>query len=94
MPRYFVKITADHWTAKNNLHRDFQKHCYTIERVILDNESQKDEFINDLKNKAAALSEKHNRCKPLDFHTFRSDKTSEAVGVLGVSHVTLYKERE
>lgn len=65
MKRYFTRITADHWVAKNKLAEEAKQLALRMERLLLHEDTlqlYKDTFIQAVKD----LNAKYPRCKPLD----------------------------
>lgn len=64
MKRYFTRITADHWVAKNKLAEEAKQLALKMERLIIHEDtlqSYRDAFIQSVKE----LNDKYPRCKPL-----------------------------
>lgn len=92
--RYFTKVTADHWTAKNNLEKEWKEICRGSECQILENEEQKEQYIHGLKTACIALNAKHARCKSLAFSDWTPANTNiTLVGVSYVSTISIYQEK-
>jgi len=63
---YVSRITADYWTAKNNLEKAAKKLAKEMDcKLIM--ESELNAFKKDLRDKIKLLNQEFNRCKPLDF---------------------------
>ena len=66
MKIYFTKITADHWTAKNNLYKDAHKLAHDMDRRIMP-EADLPSFKKEFQDCVDFLNLKYKRCKPLRF---------------------------
>ena len=66
MKTYFSKISADHWTAKNNLEKEAHKLGREMERRIIPEQELK-AFKKELSEKIDNLNKQFTRCKPLSF---------------------------
>jgi len=64
MKRYFSKITADHWSAKNKLQAEAKEIARDMERRIII-ESEKLDFTVEFFDRIDKLNQKYHRCKPL-----------------------------
>lgn len=60
---------------KNNLQRDLYDYLVNLDGLIIEEESLKN-FLHNINKKAAELSEKHSRCKPIEFGTFKVNSAS------------------
>lgn len=89
MKKYFSKITADHWTPKNQAHKDAKAVASDMERRILahDNiEAFKQEFIKRIDE----VNSKNKRCNDLHFSIWNSPINKEDI-IFSISGVfTLY----
>lgn len=93
--RYFAKIHNDHWTAKNNLEKDWKAHCQTQDRIILENPEHRDQYVHHLETALEKLNKKHNRCKPLRWNDY--SPLNDHVRFLGVNYVctiAIWQEQE
>ena len=66
MKTYFSRITADHWTAKNNLQKAAHKLAHEMDRRLIQ-EHELTYFKNEFKECAKRLNQQFSRCKPLRF---------------------------
>jgi hypothetical protein len=68
--KYFSRITADHWTAKNKLEEAAKKLAWEMDRHLIPGDKVK-EFLGDFEKKMNELYAVHKRCKPLQFSWHR-----------------------
>jgi hypothetical protein len=61
---YFSRITADHWSPKNNLHKAVNHLAVEMDRRLISEDKILDYRVEFL-DKLAKLNNEHNRCKPL-----------------------------
>lgn len=100
--RYFAKIHTDHWMPKNKLEQAWKEHCKRQDRIILENENQRDAYCNELSSAVTKLNAEHSRCKPLKYSNYtphfitatEEGKYVEFFGVNGVCTMGIWKERE
>lgn len=100
--RYFAKVHADYWTAKNKLEESWKEYCRSKDRVILNNEDERDAYVTNLYHKLNQLNEEHNRCKRLSWvknpHHYQGSKyvhdTDLFIGVNGVSLIVIWEANE
>jgi hypothetical protein len=74
MKRYFTRITADHWVAKNKLAEEAKQLALRMERLLLHEDTlqlYKDTFSQAVKD----LNDKYHRCKPLVLHIWKIPDT-------------------
>jgi hypothetical protein len=89
--RYFSRITADHWCAKNKLEEAAKKLAYEMDRRLI-RESEKVNFLREFDRRIKDLNAQFPRCKPLDYthHKGYESKWSEWwIYCNGVFHMSL-----
>jgi len=64
MKRYFSKVTADHWSAKNKLQQEAKEIARDMECRIIPADKLLD-FKAEFIDRIARSNEKYNRCNPL-----------------------------
>ena len=92
---YFSHITADHWTAKNNLQKAAHKIAVEMDRrIVLDDEVAL--FKADFKTKIDALNIEFKRCKPqvLSIGADYMKRGDISFSIDGVFQMSLFKAKQ
>lgn len=63
--KYFSKVTADYWTAKNNAEKEAKIMARNLERRIINGSAEKQKFIDNIKEQVEKINQDNKRCKPL-----------------------------
>ena len=89
---YLSRITADHWSVKNNLQKAAHKLAHTMDKIFIPAE-EVENFKKYFHSRIEELNKEFSRCKPLDFHTQRSyqEKDSWWIYCDGVFEMDLIK---
>ena len=94
--KYFSsRITADHWTPKNNLEKAAHKLAKEMDRRIL-HHSEVEAFKKEFNDKVKALNEEYKRCKPLRLTIERSYYGGGDIDIYcdGVFHMSLFLAKD
>lgn len=95
MKLYMSILTADHWSAKNNLEKEAHQLAREMNHKLFTAE-QKPDFMREFDTRIKALHDKYPRCKKLDFnHHAAMDKSGETwIYCNGVFHMSLVPVNE
>jgi len=102
--KYFSRITADHWTAKNKLEAAAHLLAYEMDRKLIPDSDVK-EFLELFQHEMNKLCQSFPRCKPLHFswhvgysfteHDGRNKKWNELwIYYDGVFNMSLFEVKE
>jgi len=94
--KYFSRITADHWTAKNKLEAAAHQLAYEMDRKLIPDHNVK-EFLKLFQDEMNKLCMSFPRCKPLHFSWNKgyNKKWNEWwIYCDGVFHMSLFEVKE
>jgi hypothetical protein len=88
---YFSRITADHWSARNNLDKAAHNLAREMDRRLL-SENEIMDFRVELLDKMEKLNQEFHRCKPLrvSMHESHSCNGDYSIYCDGVFHMGLF----
>lgn len=89
---YLSRITADHWTAKNNLQKAAHKLAHTMDKIFIPAE-EVENFKKYFHSRIEELNKEFSRCKPLSFSIQRSQQDRDEYWIYcdGVFNMHLIK---
>jgi len=95
MARFFSKITADHWIAKNSLEEAVKKLAREMDRRLLKN-FEVAPFKIKFREKIKELNKAQPRCKPVELEIRSSflNKEETWIRVPQVFEMSIYKAKE
>jgi hypothetical protein len=73
---YFSRITADHWTAKNELHRKVNTLAHELDKRLIRG-SELETFKADFFERVDVLNRLYPRCKPIQIQIHKDFRDSE-----------------
>lgn len=91
MKKYFSKITANHWIAKNRLEEAAHKVARDMERRIISGDKVT-EFKKEFRDKIDTINSANPRCKPLelDIHSAYDDRGDIDIYIPSVFNFSLF----
>lgn len=94
---YFSIITQDHWTHKNNAHKEAHEAAEEMNRRIV-HEDEVDSFTQEFRDRISEVNEKNKRCKDIDLTVWKpkwisGDPRDTQFSVSGVFIMYLYKAK-
>lgn len=92
MKFYFSIITQDHWTPKNNAHKEAKEIAQKMSRTIIE-EKELDEYEEDFRARLAALNQRHPKCNDLILEVWKDSYNTKYQRIYyrisGVVHLEL-----
>lgn len=76
MKFYFSIITQDHWTAKNNAHKEAKELAQAMSRTIIE-EKELGEYEEDFRARLAALNQRNPKCNDLILDVWGNEYNSK-----------------
>lgn len=91
MKTYFSRITADHWCAKNNLHREINNVAKEMDRRIV-TADEVEAFKAEISHEIEELNKKYSRCTPMKLSIHKDYDRGEDIQfvVSGVFQLVLF----
>lgn len=94
MEQYFSKITADHWTAKNNAEKEAKKLAKEMDGILINADrllTFKADFIDGIER----INKNNARCKPLHLSIWEMNRDkfngNIQISISGCFSMLLYK---
>lgn len=89
MKHYFTRITQDHWSPKNNAHKEAQKLALLMERKVFP-EKELQDYLDTFMKLVGYINDKERKCKDLDLIIWKFPLDQEEKGdryILTISQV-------